>query len=206
MVDTKVWFASMWNGSGQFWPETWASTWRPFQWFKVGRHPINMLVPFGPGMEYWRRRLSNDPSSRYWLEHCFISRVKTLVPTFVGWTQQRRTCIITLLKALSTTCVVVLVFIGWSRQPGWKSSSRSSLARCGNDNVRTLFLLEGVAAEEVDLVLGAYFIYCNASVMAALFCTPSVCFYKTFQTACFVLFWTVSECLKRLIKINRSST
>lgn len=41
--------------------------------------------------------------------------------------------------------VVVLVFIGWSRQPGWKSSSRSSLARCGNDNVRTLFLLEGVA-------------------------------------------------------------
>lgn len=35
--------------------------------------------------------------------------------------------------------------------------------------------------------------------------TPSVCFYKTFHTACCVLFWTVSECLKRLIKMNRGS-
>ena len=47
----------------------------------------------------------------------------------------------------------------------------SSLAGCGGDNVRTLFLLEGVAAEEVDLVVGAFFISCNGSVVATLFCT-----------------------------------
>lgn len=45
------------------------------------------------------------------------------------------------------------------------------MAGCGDDSARTLFLLEGVAAEEVNLVVGVYFISCNGSDVAALFCT-----------------------------------
>ena len=65
--------------------------------------------------------------------------------------------------------VAVLVFIDWSRQQGWKYLSRSSLAGCGDDSARTLFLLEGVAAEEVDLVVGVYLIS-FVMVRSCLFC------------------------------------
>ena len=118
------------RGSGQFCAETWASTWLPWRYSLVGRHLTNLLVSFGHGTGFRQRHLSKDPLSRYWLEHCFISSVKTLVSIFIRRAQHRRTCVVTLLKALSTCCcadlnwlvsairmkMLVLAFSGWTWQ------------------------------------------------------------------------------------------
>lgn len=63
--------------------------------------------------------LLDDTSSRWWLEHRFISTVKICDLYFVSWTDQRWTCDVTLMKALSLCHIFAL--IGWAQHPGGKS-------------------------------------------------------------------------------------
>jgi hypothetical protein len=93
-----------------------------------GKMPHPPARPLRPGVEYWLTRPTEDLFARWLLERRFLSGVKTLVLAFIGWTQQRETCIVILLKTLSASgCaglqwlvsairmkIHVLVVFGWT--------------------------------------------------------------------------------------------
>lgn len=108
MVDVEVWFVPVCSGNDRLCARTWAAPWPSWRWFKVGRRPANLQCPFGLG---WSTSECNCLTTRLqdadWKHH-FMSGVRTIVLSFIGQTRQRRTCVITLLNLLSTSCCVVL--------------------------------------------------------------------------------------------------
>ena len=86
-----------------------------------------------------------------------MSSVKTLVLAFIGQYQQQQTCVVTLLKSLSTCCCAGLHWL--------ISAIMVKIIPVRRDNDDVYPFLKALLQKKSDLVVGVNFTYCNGEAV-----------------------------------------